>query len=377
MTAKDLYNVIPLIDEKFLEKREDSIKTANENKQSLRVIKVAVCLAVCLCLFAVIFIIQNNGVVITPDVTTNPNQTNVIESTTEDSFESHGGEGSSSDAYISSAEVVPKELLINADIIGPVKYLSEYITPFEQDSLESKTPEREEKRIAALNNLLSLTGVTDYTVEYDFQERFPVAITPDAKIIGFTSYFGIESDDFINLTMAATDEDIGRFFVENIYTNALMQFIGLDVDNLYVYRDITSFYDEFSDNTITTVYFSVTNYSESPQQLALNLQSNYIKFWITENYNDNAVTISSVYGYYVPENSENELTDYKSYDEALEIAMQAVENLTADKVTSSTIIYVPDYETHCLMPYYRFYYKINDEHHNICISLAEGKTFYS
>ena len=309
-----------------------------------------------------------------------PKEENYVENTSnnptdENYIASHGGDGDSQiEIDVNNPEQVPKELLIDSNLTGKVKYLSGIYTK-DQYSEENRTPEKVEMRLSALNTLLSHAGVTNYSIEYFSDEIFPRVELSDAKIISFTSYLGIESNNLMEIGMTddLTDKEIIKTISEDRYINALMQYIGLDSDNLYVYRE--TIYNYGNSNDISQLkskqtIFRIANYSDVPQQLALNIQSNYIKFWIIENYTEHSLTTSSVYGYYVPENCEYELIDYISYDEAIELVKQKEKNFAVDKISACTVVYNPDIETGCLMPHYQFYYRVEKKNYSVLIPLA-------
>ncbi len=309
-----------------------------------------------------------------------PKEDNYVENTSNNTTDkndiaSHGGNGESQiEIDVNNPEQVPKELLIDSNLTGKVKYLSGIYTK-DQYSEENRTPERAEMRLLALKELLSYAKASDYSVEYLPDEIFPRVELPDAKIISFTSYLGIESNNLMEIGMTddLTDKEIIKTISEDRYTNALMQYIGLDLDNLYVYRETIYRYGDSNDIShpeSKQTIFRIANYSDVPQQLALNIQSNYIKFWIIENYTEHSLTTSSVYGYYVPENCEYELTDYVSYDEAIELAKQKEKHFAVDKISACTVVYNPDIESGRLMPYYQFYYRVEEKNYSVLIPLA-------
>lgn len=367
MTGKDLYYAISGIDERFLTEREEEIKTVNDNIRSYRAIKVTVSLVACIFLVIFVFILENKQVLIPPNIPT------IITNTTEkDDISSHGGDGNLIKIDVSAAEQIPKELQINSDLSGTVNYMTRIFTG-DQYSAVNNTQEKDEERLDSLKAIMSLSEIEDYSVEYDIDGIFPYVQFTDTKITSFTSYFSIESDIFTNITADVTDDDIINSICKNKYTKAAMQFVGLDENSLFVYRETLFSYSEDSTNSeplSKQTIIRITNYSDSPQEFSLNLQSNYIKFWITENFGDNSITVSSIYGYYVPDNCKNELTDYISYDKAIELAIQKAENFSAEKITMCTITYNPDLESGSLMPFYKFFYKIDNENHTVCIPLA-------
>lgn len=366
MTGKDLYYAISGIDERFLTEREEEIKTVNDNIRSYRAIKVTVSLVVCIVLIISVFIAEKNTNII-------PNIPPVITNTTEkDDISSHGGDGNPIKLEASATEQIPKELQINSDISGTVNYMTRIFTG-DQYSAVNNTSAKAEERLDSLKAIMSLSEIEDYSVEYDIDGIFPYVQFTDTKITSFTSYFSIENDIFTNITADVTDDDIINSICKNKYTKAAMQFVGLDENSLFVYREnlfLRSEDDANSRPLSMQTIIRITNYSDSPQELSLNLQSNYIKFWITENFGDNSITVSSIYGYYVPDNCKNELTDYISYDKAIELAIQKAENFSAEKITMCTITYNPDLESGRLMPFYKFFYKIDNENHTVCIPLA-------
>lgn len=367
MTGKDLYYAISGIDERFLTEREEEIKTVNENMRSYRSIKVTVSLVACIFLVIFVFILENKQVLITPNIPT------IITNTTEkDDISSHGGDGNLIKIDVSAAEQIPKELQINSNLSGTVNYLTRIFTG-DQYSAVNNTQARDEERLDSLKAIMSLSEIEDYSVEYDIDGIFPYVQFTDTKITSFTSYFSIENDIFTNTTTEMTDADIINSLCENKYTNAAMQFIGLDRNNLFIYRETLFSYSEDSTNSeplSKQTIIRIANYSDSPQELSLNLQSNYMKFWITENFVDNSITVSSIYGYYIPDNYKNELIDYISYDKAIELAIQKAENFSAEKITMCTITYNPNLESGSLMPFYKFFYKIDNENHTVSIPLA-------
>lgn len=366
MTGKDLYYAISGIDERFLTEREEEIKTVNENMRSFRAVKVTISLVACIVLVIFVFIAEKNTI-ITPNIP--PVTTNTTE---KDDISSHGGDGNLIKIDVSAAEQIPKELQINSNLSGTVNYLTRIFTG-DQYSAVNNTQARDEERLDSLKAIMSLSEIEDYSVEYDIDGIFPYVQFIDTKITSFTSYFSIENDIFTNTTTEVTDADIINSLCENKYTNAAMQFIGLDRNNLFIYRETLFSYSEDSTNSeplSKQTIIRIANYSDSPQELSLNLQSNYIKFWITENFVDNSITVSSIYGYYVPDNCKNELIDYISYDKAIELAIQKAENFSAEKITMCTITYNPNLESGSLMPFYKFFYKIDNENHTVCIPLA-------
>lgn len=366
MTGKDLYYAISGIDERFLTEREEEIKTVNENMRSFRAVKVTISLVACIVLVIFVFIAEKNTS-ITPNIP--PVTTNTTE---KDDIASHGGDGNPIKLDVCSAEQIPKELQINSNLSGTVNYMTRIFTG-EQYSAVNNTQARDEERLDSLKAIMSLSEIEDYSVEYDIDGIFPYVQFPDTKITSFTSYFSIESDIFASITAEVTDADIINSICKNKYTKAVMQFIGLDRNNLFIYRENLFSHGEDAANSeplsMQTI-IRIANYSDSPQELSLNLQSNYIKFWITENFGDNSITVSSVYGYYVPDNCKNELIDYISYDKAIELAVQKAENFSAEKITMCTITYNPDLESGSLLPFYKFFYKTDDENYTICIPLA-------
>lgn len=366
MTGKDLYYAISGIDERFLTEREEEIKTVNENMRSFRAVKVTISLVACIVLVIFVFIAEKNTSI-------TPNIPPVITNTTEkDDIASHGGDGNPIKLEDSAKEQIPKELQINSDLSGTVNYMTRIFTG-EQYSAVNNTSAKAEERLDSLKAIMSLSEIEDYSVEYDIDGIFPYVQFTDTKITSFTSYFSIESDIFTNITADVTDDDIINSICKNKYTKAAMQFVGLDENSLFVYRENLFSRSEDDANSrplsMQTI-IRITNYSDSPQELSLNLQSNYIKFWITENFGDNSIIVSSIYGYYVPDNCKNELTDYISYDKAIELAIQKAENFSAEKITMCTIAYNPDLESGRLMPFYKFFYKIDNENHTVCIPLA-------
>ena len=366
MTGKDLYYAISGIDERFLTEREEEIKTVNENMRSFRAVKVTVSLVACIVLVIFVFIAEKNTS-ITPNIP--PVTTNTTE---KDDIASHGGDGNPIKLEASAKEQIPKELQINSDISGTVNYMTRIFTG-DQYSAVNNTSAKVEERLDSLKAIMSLSEIEDYSVEYDIDGIFPYVQFTDTKITSFTSYFSIESDIFTNITADVTDDDIINSICKNKYTKAAMQFVGLDENSLFIYRENLFSRSEDDANSrplsMQTI-IRITNYSDSPQELSLNLQSNYIKFWITENFGDNSITVSSIYGYYVPDNCKNELTDYISYDKAIELAIQKAENFSAEKITMCTITYNPDLESGRLMPFYKFFYKIDNENHTVCIPLS-------
>lgn len=371
MTGKDLYNAFSDIDEHFLWEREEIIREQNTAKKTSYPIRITIAVAACLSFLFMIYSAEKNTInKIIPESRTNasvplsdPSESN------QNDIGSHAGEGNSIIVDIDNYEQIPKELIINSNLTGKVKYLTGI--PKEEHYYDSTySSAMSTKRISALKELLSITGAEDFEIEYGTDGIFPKVFLNRTEIISFDSYFAIECDEILSkLTNDSTDDEIISYFTENLYIDALMQFIGLDNSNLFISRESIFFYNESENNdspeSIMTT-FRITNNSVLPQQLSFNLNSKYINFSITESYTDNSITISSVYGYYTDKNYEFNTDNYTSYDEAVKIAENTYDNFSEKEIKVCTIIYKNQSEAgfDSIKPFYKFIYHSDNK---ICI----------
>lgn len=288
---------------------------------------------------------------------------------TQDDFANHAGDGNTGRVDIVPGSENTDNLTVSTNLNGSVFFASglDYSDPYSE---ENKKAEKKAERAAALSELMNIAGLTDIAPEYGPDDLFPYVDTGDAVIKAIFSYFGIETDCIAGVTAESPDSDIIARLTENRYTSALMKYIGLDPENLFVYRDAVFMYGDSDENTeplskMTT--FKIVNNSNEPQRLAFELNTDYLMFKITEQYNENTVLISSVYGYYISKNNVRETTEYLSYDEALKSVSQQ-DSFDADK-SICAVIYKPDTEKGELLPYYEFRRNTEDGEQSICIPL--------
>lgn len=290
---------------------------------------------------------------------------------TQDDLVNHAGDGNTGRVDIVPGSENADKLTVSANLNGSVFFASglDYSDP--SYSEENKNAEKKAERASALSWLMNIAGVTDIEPEYGQDDLFPYVDTGDAVIRSFSAYFGIDTDCIAGLTDDITDSDIIDRLTENRYTSALMKYIGLDPENLFVYRDTVFMYGDSDENTeplskMTT--FKIVNDSNEPQRLAFELNTDYLMFKITEQYNENTVLISSVYGYYTSKNNVREAAEYLSYDEALKSVSQQEDSFNEDKAICA-VIYKSDIEKGELMPYYEFRWNTEDGEQSFCIPL--------
>lgn len=353
MTSKELYNALTAVDEKFLIEREEGLKAV---KSGLAVIKATAGIAACICAAILVFFIEKYVIIVSPDETTAAPDYLTEASTSED-IHSHGGDGSSYIIEISEKEQLPTEIFINSELSGSVNYLSGIFTG-DQYSEENRTAEKEKSRLDSLKEYLKLSLISDYSIEYG-EDLFPYAEFSDARITSLTSCMIVDSEIFTDSDGDITDSEISEILCKNIYTVPLMSFLGLDKSNLYIHRETILLYDEenISSPVSKQTVFRITEFSDIPQELSLNLQSNYIRFTFIEDYVGNSVTVSPLYAYFSPSDSKREMTEFLSFEDAASLAVKSTERLTKDKIIGCIIEYYPDTENGCLMPFYKFFYK--------------------
>jgi len=370
MNGNDLYNGVREIDEKYLEQYDAAIASEipqKAKKHPAKWVTLAACLAF---VVGTIMIIKDyvGPVVLTPGIeSTSGSERNV------DNFVSHAGDGIfSPQVYI--PDDIPDELLVTSDLSGPVYSISGIIAdPYSEENL---TEEKKKERVHALDKYMDLTGQADYPIEFDIYDAFPYVKTDDFKITSFSSYFDIDTSKIVCLTQDSTDDDIISVICNDLYLYALLKFIGLQENNLYIYKETTPFYDDNDKNGIPTAImttYKICNYSDIPQQLSFNLNSNYIKFWVKECYSDNSINYSSVYGYYYGNSCTPEIDDYISYTNAVALINES-EN-TISYITACTIIYIPLDTENTFEPCYSFYCKTDDKDKNVVVPLVnDGST---
>lgn len=357
MTNKDLYNSMTAVDEKFLIEREEGLKAV---KAKSAVIKAAAGIAACICAVALVFFIEKDVLIVSPDETTAAPD-NITEASTGEDIHSHGGDGNSYIIEISEKEQLPTELFIDSELQGSINYLSEIFTG-DQYSEENRTAEKEKSRLDALKEYLKLSSISDYSIEYG-ADLFPYTEFSDARITSLTSCIIVDSEIFINSGGSITDSEISEILCKNIYTVPLISFLGIDKSNLYIHRETILLYDEenISSSPVSKqTVFRITEFSDIPQELSLNLQSNYIRFTFIEDYVGNSVTVSPLYAYFTPSDSKREMTEFLSFEDAVSLAVKSTEKLTEDKIIGCIIEYYPDTGNGCLMPFYKFFYKTDN-----------------
>ena len=282
----------------------------------------------------------------------------------------HGGDGNENRTEILSGVETPDELIVSSNLNGEV-FCASGLDYSDSYAEENNGANKKSERVSALSELMRLAGIAYIKPEYGLDNIFPYTDTGEAVITAFSSCFGIETDCVAAITHDSTDRDILKRLTENKYTGALIKYIGLDPDKLYVYRETVLMYGDNEENTepvskMTT--FKIANYSDKPQHLAFNISTDYIMFKIIENYAENTSAISSVYGYFIPKNNIQKLTDYLSYDEAVKSVSYQEDSFDSDKATC-TIIYKPDIIKGDLMPYYEFHWNTENGEQSLCIPL--------
>ena len=126
MTGKDLYNAFSDIDEHFLWEREEIIREQNTAKKTSYPIRITIAAAACLGFLFMIYSAEKNTInTIIPESLTkdsvplsDPSESN------QNDIGSHAGEGNSIIVDIDNYEQIPKELIINSNLTGKVKYLT-------------------------------------------------------------------------------------------------------------------------------------------------------------------------------------------------------------------------------------------------------------
>lgn len=342
MTEYDLYDAIGGLDEKFFTEKEKIKKSIHKRKV---ISKTAVLLAFCICIVAAgTFLIKNMG--------ENPNTAPTGTATTEP-IGLHGGDGEyvtdKGNENIYPESKIPAQLLVSGELKGEVKYLCS-IFPTDDYSEEYDREKMLSDKEKRLKGYMYALGEKTSEITYE-NEIFPCCTHNGAKIMSFSNHIGI--DTFLDIHTSSSDDEIISALKENVYARALMAYIGLDADKLFIYRDtVTVSSGDESDDALRRIYFNICAYSESPQQLALNLSSNYISFWITED--ESGIGFSQIYGYFAPKGSETVLTDYVPYSEAVKTATESGKVLSEDKLISCMISYSSTIYKDKLMPLYRF-----------------------
>ncbi len=342
-------------------------KYFQEKKIKRKKIIKAASLVCCFAVFTGIFFIFNDYI---PSIehTTSPEEV----SSTDIGF--HGGEGESY-ADLTDRNKIPDELIINSNFTGEVKYLSGVrIFTAEEESEAERNSENMQYKLSFVEKYMDVAEISDYEIEYGIDDVYPRVIFPDAEITSFLTNISIGSSAFMVLNDSMTDREIISILRENRYTDALFVFLGLNTDNLYIRRETIYFYGEDveNDNPLSKqTAFRIANYSEFPQELSFNLESNYIEFRITENFTENSRTVSTVHGYYVPEECIYQLSDYLTFDEAVIKAAEKDEKFSSDAVTSTVVIYNYDLENRRIMPYYKICYEIDSKTFSVNIPLSK------
>lgn len=342
MTEYELYDAIGGLDEKFLTEKEKIKKSIHKRKV---ISKTAVLLTFCICIVAAgTFLIKNMG--------ENPNTAPTDKLATEP-IGLHGGDGEpvtdKGNENIYPESKIPPQLLVSGDLTGEVKYLSS-IFPTDDYSEEYDREKMLSDKEKRLKGYMYALGEKTSEITYE-NEIFPCCTHNGTKIMSFSNHIGV--DTFLDIHPSSSDDEIISALKENVYASALMAYIGLDADKLFIYRDtaVLSGEDE-SGSAAKITYFNICTYSESPQQLSLNLSSNYIRLWITED--ESEVSYSLIYGYFAPKGSETVLTDYVPYSEAVKTAEERSEEFSKDKLLSCVIDYSNTIIKGKLMPLYRF-----------------------
>lgn len=304
------------------------------------------------------------------DVPVDENTSSVSEE--QNDFAEHSGDGNENRIEILSGVEIPDELIVSSNLNGEVFCASglDYSDPYAE---ENNSAEKKSERVSALSELMNLAGIAYIKPEYGPDDIFPYADTGEAVITAFSSYFAVETDCVADITHDSTDREIVEQLTENKYISALIKYIGLDPDNLYVYRETVLMYGDSDENTepvsrMTT--FKIAAYSNKPQQLAFNLSTDYIMFKLMENYAENTMVMSPVYGYFIQKNSIHKLTEYLSYDEALKSVSRQEESFDSNNAIC-TIIYKPDIIKRDLMPYYEFHWNTENGEQSLCIPLMK------
>lgn len=366
MNGNELYKAIRETDEIYLEQYDASVSSQIPHRRNTHTAKW-ILLAACFALFVIAGTIMRDY--IEPEVSTPGTETTSELESNSDDFASHAGDGDSS-SMLYSTDTVPDELLVTSDLTDHVFGISGIIT--DEYSEANLTEEKKNERVLALERLMDLTGDTDYSVEFGIDDAFPVVKTDDVEITSFTSYFGIETACLVCLTEDATDDEIISVIRDNLYLYSLLKYIGLQENNLYVYRETTPFYGENDNNGTPTAImttYKICNYSDIPQQLSFNLNSNYIKFWSKASFIDNSISYSSVYGYYYTQTGlVAEIHDYISYSNA--IALVKKRDIAISDITACEIIYIPLDAENTFEPCYCFYCKTDSKDINIVVPLV-------
>lgn len=371
MNKEELYNAVSHIDEDLLDlsgnKSCDSVIGKDEERKmsNINIKKILVPIAACI---AVAFIATGYAVMNTDN---NIGTSEAVISKEQPDIAEHSGDGDTSavdDTSVKKAD----ELTVSSDLSGAVlcAYDIDYSDPYAE---ENNTPEKREQRVSSLAELMNIIGASPVEPEYGVDGVFPYVDTGEEVITAFSSYLGVDTACISGIAYDSPDSDVVRQLTGNGCISALIKYIGLDKDNLYVYRESLLMYGDNEENTepvsrITT--FKLTNCSEKPQQLAFNLSTNFLMFKIIDHFTDNTTVLSSVYGYFVPKSSVREMTDYLSYSEALKSVSEEDASFSADASTC-TVIYKPDITNGTLMPYYEFHWKNEKKERSFCVPLEK------
>ena len=357
MTEHELYDAIGGLDEKFFTEKEKIKKSIHKRKV---ISKTAVLLAFCICIVAA-------GTVLIKNMGENPNTAPTDTAITEP-IGLHGGDGEpvtdKGNENIYPESKIPPQLLVSGDLTGEVKYLSS-IFPTDDYSEEYDREKMLSDKEKRLKGYMYALGEKTSEITYE-NEIFPCCTHNGTKIMSFSNHIGV--DTFLDIHPSSSDDEIISALKENVYASALMAYIGLDADRLFVYRDTMAVSSgDGSDDALRRIYFNICAYSENPQQLALNLSSNYISFWITED--ESGLDYSQIYGYFAPKGSETLLNDYISYSEAIKKAEESGEEFSKDKLLSCVIDYSNAIIKDKLMPLYRFVFSTENGEKTVEIPL--------
>ena len=264
-------------------------------------------------------------------------------------------------------EQLPKELFINEDV-SDLLYLKDVFTG-DPTTKEHNTDDVKASKNKNAQNLIEIIGKKPKEPMSQDSSFNTKLYYEDCDITVGESFICVSGLD-IPLEQNSSNTEIVNIVKDNEYMYAMAKYIGLDLDNIYIYKEETTGYSDEGVLDYRITEFTICQRADTPEIQSFNLQFRNITYWFTEDFSNDAAESESIsfYGHFVSENKITKITNPISYTNAISM-FKSLENETKDDTLSKPnreiigckIVYDSTLKNGFCIPCYRFYYCENED----------------